>query len=101
MLYETVHFFRWMGLFKQLLWDLSEIIDETNRRVFLQRIVNAKKVEVLTWVTLNEIWKVLTCKCRRFLHKTDDGTHSWLQPLEGLAVDSRILDRSTEKRNFS
>lgn len=41
-----LHFLAWMWLFEQLLGNLSEIIDEANGCIFLQRIVDVVDINV-------------------------------------------------------
>lgn len=36
------HFLTGMRLFEQLFWYLAEIVDETYRRVFLQRVIDTE-----------------------------------------------------------
>lgn len=41
-----LHFLAWMRLPEQLFWNLSEIVDEPDRSVLLQRIVDVVNVNV-------------------------------------------------------
>lgn len=48
------HLLRWMRFFEQLLGYLTEVVDETDSRIFLQRIINAAIETLLSILILGD-----------------------------------------------